>query len=568
MWRVKFFSGILKQMERRVLYISPDMSSWNDFGYRLKGTLCFMYDGTYFDFPIYVVPRVGESKYASDLGEWIASLEGDGGIDLDDVRDPPYVSLLNDIESYERIAKYVSRDDAQVILKKLCDATYLKSSGAISTVFYDHLIYSSEFRLGVLRNAGAWKAFRRGFLNARYTRKLNDAKKNFAYACHLPGFSNAHKINFHFKDHKFFDDRVHCIIGVNGVGKTRYLESLISSMCDFVNAGADFPNPSVLTYSQAYAARNDVGGTFLEQPPRYSYVLCYSSDFDTALPTGCNFGGPFQYRYFDVSARKKEGVSTEPLGLLFADIFRDQNSVTEGRSRYYILKNALLSVLEFENILLPVVGRYIGDLSFQDEMGEKWVRVGHLSGELRSLEVLGAIDPERDITISDSKGSPVSLSSGQRTFLRFSLHFLSYAENGSLIVIDEPETHLHPNLISQFMVLLYRILRATNSIALIATHSVYVVREIPSHCAHILSRDEGGEVSTLQVYTKTLGANVNSLSRAVFEDSTIASYNSKIVSEVAESGLSFEKVLAQYEDIFSLEMLVEIKALMDQQGLT
>ena len=562
MWNVKFSNTEPLELEWGTLYIIPFDSTWNDFGYRYRATLKLIYSGIYSEFPIYVIPLSTEPAHA-DLSNWIGSLDKDQVFNVENNQSFPFFSLFKDVDCYEEIARNISITDTQAILRQLCDITFLKSYGLVSAVLYDQFIYSSKFRLGVLRYSAAWKAFRRGFLNARYTKKLDDAKVEFSYDCHLAGYSSKHSVEFRFKPHRFFDDRVHCIIGVNGVGKTRYLESLISSLCTNANSSADFPTPSLLAYSNAYAVRTETSAALSKALPNFNYVLGYSSDFDTALPIGCNLGGPFQYRYFDISARTKERLGTEPLGLLFADIYRDQYSLDAAISKYSILKSSLSEVLNFNSILLPVVHQYDGAFSFEDRKREKWVEVKNLRGELKSLEVLGAIDPTRDITISDEQGRPSALSSGQRAFLRFALHFLSYAENGSLILIDEPETHLHPNMVSQFMVLLYKVLQATNSIAIIATHSVYVVREIPSHCAHIFSRGEDGAVATLQVYTKTLGANVNTLSRTVFDDNTISSYTSKIIDEVATSGMSFAEVLTQYEDIFSVEMLVEIKAAME-----
>ncbi|SDA25269.1 AAA domain-containing protein, putative AbiEii toxin, Type IV TA system [Pseudomonas sp. NFPP10] len=561
MWSVRFSNTEPLDLEREMLHIIPIDSNWNDFGYRYSATLKLMYAGIYLELPIYVIPLSSDPEY-SELSSWIKSLDKDQVFNIEESSPPLFLSLFKDIDCYEKIARNISKTDIQNILKQLGDITFLKSSGLISSVQHDQFIYSSQFRLGVLRNPAAWKAFRRGFFNARYTQKLDDAKVDFSYDCQLAGYPGKHSVHFQFKNHRYFDDRVHCIIGINGVGKTRYLESLISSLCQSANSRANFPTPTVLTYSNSYAAHTDTSTTLFRELPSYHYVLSYSSDFDTALPTGCNLGGPFQYRYFDISARTKERPGTEPLGLLFADIYREQDSFDPAISKYSILKSSLSEVLDFDSILLPVVNQYDGDFSFEDHRREKWVKVRSLRGELKGLEILGAIDPARDITISDDQGRPSALSSGQRAFLRFALHFLSYAENGTLVLIDEPETHLHPNMISQFMVLLYQVLQATNSVAIIATHSVYVAREIPSHCAHIFSHNEDGTIETLQVYTKTLGANVNTLSRTIFDDSTVKSYTSKIINEVAASGLSFAEVLAQYEDIFSVEMLVEIRAVM------
>lgn len=69
-----------------------------------------------------------------------------------------------------------------------------------------------------------------------------------------------------------------------------------------------------------------------------------------------------------------------------------------------------------------------------------------------------------------------------------------HIENGSLLLIDEPETHLHPNFISLIISALHKILTATGSYSIISTHSVYIVREVPQDQVIILERGEKNNV--------------------------------------------------------------------------
>ncbi|WP_369887280.1 AAA family ATPase [Klebsiella pneumoniae] len=65
---------------------------------------------------------------------------------------------------------------------------------------------------------------------------------------------------------------------------------------------------------------------------------------------------------------------------------------------------------------------------------------------------------------------------------------LSSIQNNSIILIDEIENFLHPNLIISLISSLSDLLISTNSICLIATHSLYVAREIPRSGVHIFER--------------------------------------------------------------------------------
>src|SRR5690606_3301787 len=121
-----------------------------------------------------------------------------------------------------------------------------------------------------------------------------------------------------------------------------------------------------------------------------------------------------------------------------------------------------------------------------------WIRFADLQSmsEEQLLNLTSSVDTSVEVGFFDARNRRMDVSSGERVFLRFSVHFLSYASKGALVLIDEPETHLHPNLVSSFAVLLYRVLKQTKSVAIVATHSPFFVREVPSHCVHILRKNE------------------------------------------------------------------------------
>ena len=52
-----------------------------------------------------------------------------------------------------------------------------------------------------------------------------------------------------------------------------------------------------------------------------------------------------------------------------------------------------------------------------------------------------------------------------------------------LVLIDEPECHLHPPLLASFIQCLSYLLRERNAIAIIATHSPVVLQEVAKQSA-------------------------------------------------------------------------------------
>ena len=198
----------------------------------------------------------------------------------------------------------------------------------------------------------------------------------------------------------------------------------------------------------------------------------------------------------------------------------------------------------------------------------RWIELGSLSRafETQRLEYFGRIDLNRDPVRVDDHGRQVPLSSGERTFLNFGVRCAARLTTGSLLVLDEPETHLHPNLISGFMRVLDSLLSETRSIALIATHSPFIVRELPGRCVHVIKVDEERVPSISNAFLRTLGASIDQLSIDIFDDAESEQPNRDLASTIASLGLSFDEVRVQFGRDISPDMLGEIRELMSHPG--
>ncbi|HAN1923036.1 TPA: ATP-binding protein, partial [Escherichia coli] len=108
--------------------------------------------------------------------------------------------------------------------------------------------------------------------------------------------------------------------------------------------------------------------------------------------------------------------------------------------------------------------------------------------EEKQLDIWSNIEDNVEPRIAGDEGV-YPMSSGQLSYFKFALLACLYIENGSFVLLDEPETHLHPKLISDFVTLLDNILERTGSFAIIATHSVYFVREVTREQVHVFKRD-------------------------------------------------------------------------------
>ena len=108
-----------------------------------------------------------------------------------------------------------------------------------------------------------------------------------------------------------------------------------------------------------------------------------------------------------------------------------------------------------------------------------------------------------------------NLSSGHRIILLTITRIVELMDEKTLVLIDEPENHLHPPLLSSFMKTLSVLANQRNAVALIATHSPVVLQEVPKTCTTKINRV--GKFYLLdRPQFETYGENIDILTRDVF----------------------------------------------------
>ncbi|MEF7793188.1 AAA family ATPase [Escherichia coli] len=154
--------------------------------------------------------------------------------------------------------------------------------------------------------------------------------------------------------------------------------------------------------------------------------------------------------------------------------------------------------------------------------------------------------PDEDIHFYKNN-EPFTLSSGQLSFLVSMFSLISTIESNSLILIEEPENFLHPSLLTHFINSLTHILRDTNSIAIMATHSALVLREIPSAQITILHRrDNITNYKTPNI--ETFGADTHQIMIDVFGDLYSNAIFREELSNIAKNK-TIDELLVQYGDL-------------------
>lgn len=152
------------------------------------------------------------------------------------------------------------------------------------------------------------------------------------------------------------------------------------------------------------------------------------------------------------------------------------------------------------------------------------------------------------------------MSSGHAIVLFTITQLVSTLEEKTLVLIDEPEGHLHPPLLSAFLRTLSELLYDQNGVAIIATHSPVVLQEIPKTCVWKINR-VGRTVKPYRPEQETFGENVGVLTREVFGLEVASSGYHDLLSKSVESGDSYEEIIREYKNQLGLEARILLKTL-------
>lgn len=169
---------------------------------------------------------------------------------------------------------------------------------------------------------------------------------------------------------------------------------------------------------------------------------------------------------------------------------------------------------------------------------------------IRLLGVNGCVDREHAVRTFKR------LSSGHKIVLLTITRLVELVDERTLVLIDEPEAHLHPPLLAAFVRALSYLLVKRNGVSIIATHSPVVLQEVPRRCVWIMARS--GIVTTAhRPETETFGENVGILTREVFGLEVTHSGFHKLLLEKASTVHSYEELVSA----FGGELGAEAKAI-------
>lgn len=143
-----------------------------------------------------------------------------------------------------------------------------------------------------------------------------------------------------------------------------------------------------------------------------------------------------------------------------------------------------------------------------------------------------------------------TMSSGQRIAVSMFTDLAANITDKSLVLFDEPETYLHPTLLSTFLRLLHEMLEKYDSYGIVATHSPIVVQEVPA-CAIRVFEKVGDAPYVSSPGFQTLGANLTEIVDQIFVLNE-KDKNYKNILEGYAKGKTFEEFVESFEPELSL----------------
>lgn len=520
--------------------IVPDPNSWNDYGRGYFADLwLFGAGGETVEIHIRLM-FVGFNRTKKALDELLEKYPDPFPIEQVTI---PFVSLLPNEADYQTIIAMFGFDNAIPALRKLHDAVVLRLEHSNQSLV--ELTYSEEFGVGVLRAHGAMRALRRGgrFFRRDVPTQVFDAAAAgpFVFGTRLIAAENDLEVRFDFTQQGVFRDRIGVIIGRNGVGKTQLLKSLIDALAS----------------RQPPSQHSDQN-----QLPPVSRILVFSSVPTDPFPKSIGAWEGVDYEYFPVNTGSRD-LKNDALLTALVDCIFDNSAARFGaqaqQNRLDIMKSVLDPLGLWARLCLPIrkvesADDLPGTLNVDDAL---YFSIHTKLNELDNLRASQRIDWDRSPVVLDSAVKVRALSSGEYAMLRFAAQATASIENGSLLLLDEPETHLHPNFVSELMNVLYRLLLATNSIAIIATHSAYVVREVTRESVKVMSlKDRIISVDTPRV--QTFGASIDTLSQFVFGDTDTHHYFQEFLAAWAQEvgqQMSLDDIISEYGKSLNPESL-------------
>ncbi|ASG01085.1 hypothetical protein CEG15_13245 [Vibrio anguillarum] len=524
-------------------------NNWNDFDRYMTLNASLIFNRQRFDIPLQLKLLIeGQNDTTQKLNQ-LCDEGWDGVFPIPGVN---YVSVPSDIDFYKAVLSKLGEEEATDVLRSIRDAGFFVAQGDDDA---RRLVELTDFTVSLLRESGAHKSYEDGW---KLFQGIITEIKNFdlIFRCRQ---RQRKEIPFQFKSSLLPYD-INVLIGSNGVGKSHCLKTLVSGWLqpseqeneDFVSCFNDRPNFSkliLISYSPFEEFNLDLSDAKLLDKTTYKY-------FGFRQKTGVDDDGNIK-----IGINRHLPVLESSHSLIDA-IYDDE--------KFSFIRNRVCKLEAAEEVLRPALKydycAFEISLSLEVEAirrftthieGKDYLLVNEHIAKLVPIDTLKTACKLSEGVKFLKDGRVIGLSSGQRLFTYIVINVLGAIRENSLVVIDEPELFLHPTLEIEFIALLKAVLKPFRSKAILATHSLAVVREVPSNCVHIFRQID----ETLDVVPppfETFGASVQKISSYVFGDKSVTKPFDDWLKKLVENEPNVEKLIESLGDEINEQLMMKI----------
>lgn len=318
------------------------------------------------------------------------------------------------------------------------------------------------------------------------------------------------RLNYNVVPNSTPPTNIHVIIGRNGVGKTYLLSEMVNSIINN-------DDESFCEYNTEGKNENSVDRIFA------NLIYVSYSAFDHDIPISSNHNSSIKYSYIGLKKKSDEGSLSNKDSKELKEEFGKAIERCYRTSRINLWKRII------ETLNSDPIFEEINISAFFDnyQPSERY--------ELKEWENLK----------EKAKKCFEELSSGHKIVLLSLSSLVSLVEERTLVIMDEPEIHLHPPLLAAFTRAISQLLIIKNGVAIIATHSPVVLQEVPSSCVWNLRR-RGSSLIAERPKIECFGENVGLLTSEIFKHEVLESGFHKLLSDYVNHNF-----FSNYDEIFN-----------------
>jgi len=398
---------------------------------------------------------------------------------------------------------------------------------------------SEGFNSSLLRDMTSKKALEYGWLIIE-NRTLG---KNISFDLNfkLENFDNEHKIEINFKD-SIFPQNINVLIGSNGTGKSQTLIYLIDEL---LGLGTTQQLNKIPVFNQIV-------------------VIAYSpfENFLVSLKdTKINIKSV--YKYFGFRDENEEFHQKLPFVNSIDSIISIINEDSEKDffvdrpNKFETFITVIKKAIDFDYIGFEIeeVSSTFQTFSENSIIDNKYYVIKSKDDFLNELNInQNKIIKEQGI-IFYKNDKILTLSSGQQIFAHLISSIISSIREDTILLIDEPELYLHPNLEVELIELLKDLLDIYNSYAIIATHSSIVAREVSKDYITVLKKHDN-KVEITRPPFETFGGDIERINSYVFFDKDIEKPYEKWLQKLVNDAGSYEEAIEKHKNKLNEESLI------------